>query len=145
MVRVISSKIVDLPQEKVFSVIKDLGKLPSLFPDKYKSFNILEQSDNHILTEEIVSIQGKEIQKKVKHILEPNRMLKSEIIEGDTKVTILLIELNQKSNSRTEIKIDADLKFGKIGTVFGIFAKRKIKTEVDNLINRFANAEECSN
>lgn len=145
MVRVISSKIVDLPQEKVFSVIKDLGKLPSLFPDKYKSFNILEQSDNHILTEEIVSIQGKEIKKKVKHILEPNRMLKSEIIEGDTKVTILLIELNQKSNSRTEIKIDADLKFGKIGTVFGIFAKPKIKTEIDNLINRFANAEECSN
>ena len=145
MVRVISSKIVDLPQEKVFSVIKDIGKLQSLYPDKYKLFNILEQSDNHILTEEIVSIQGKEIKKKVKHILEPNRMLKSEIIEGDTKVTILLIELNQKSNSRTEIKIDADLKFGKIGTVFGIFAKRKIKTEVDNLINRFANAEECSN
>jgi ribosome-associated toxin RatA of RatAB toxin-antitoxin module len=145
MVRVISSKIVNLPQEKVFSVIKDIVKLPSLFLDKYKSFNILEQSDNHILTEEIVSISGKEIKQKVKHILEQNRLLKSEIIEGDTKGTILMIVLNQKSNSRTEIKIDADLKFGKIGAVFGIFAKRKIKTEIDNLINRFANAEECSN
>ena len=145
MVRVISSKIVNLPQEKVFSVVKDIGKLPNLFPDKYKSFNILEQSDNHILTEEIVSISGKEIKQKVKHILEPNRLLKSEIIEGDTKGTILMIVLNQKSNSRTEIKIDADLKFGKIGAVFGIFAKRKIKTEIDNLINRFANAKECSN
>jgi len=145
MVRVISSKIVDLPQEKVFSVIKDLGKLPSLFPDKYKSFNILEQSDNHILTEEIVSISGKEIKQKVKHVLEPNRLLKIEIIDGDTKGTILTIVLNQKSNTRTEIKIDADLKFGKNGAVFGIFAKRKIKTEIDNLINRFANVEECSN
>ena len=144
MVRVISSKIINLPQEKVFSVIKDICKLPSLFPDKYKSFNILEQSDNHILTEEIVSISGKEIKQKVKHILELNRLLKSEIIEGDTKGTILMIELYQKSNSRTEIKIDADLKFGKIGAVFGIFAKRKIKTEIDNLINRFANAKECS-
>jgi ribosome-associated toxin RatA of RatAB toxin-antitoxin module len=84
MVRVISSKIVDSPQEKVFSVIKDIGKLPSLFPEKYKSFNILEQSDNHLLTEAIVSISGKEI-------------------------------------------------------------KQKIKTEIDNLINRFANAEECLN
>jgi ribosome-associated toxin RatA of RatAB toxin-antitoxin module len=145
MVRVISTKIVNLPQEKVFSVIKDIRKLPSLFPDKYKSFNILEQSDNHILTEEIVSISGKEIKQKVKYILEPNRLLKSEIIEGDTKGTILKIELNQKSNSRTEIIIDADLKFGKIGAVFGIFAKRKIKTEIDNLINRFANTKECSN
>jgi hypothetical protein len=72
-------------------------------------------------------------------------LLKSEIIEGDTKGTFLMIELNQKSNTRTEIKIDAELKFEKIGAVFGIFAKRKIKTEIDNLINRFANAEECSN
>jgi ribosome-associated toxin RatA of RatAB toxin-antitoxin module len=145
MVRVISSKIINLSQEKVFSVIKHICNLPSLFPDKYKSFNILEQSDNHILTEEIVSISGKEIKQKVKHILEQNRLLKSEIIEGDTKGTILMIVLNQKSNSRTEIKIDADLKFGKIGALFGIFAKRKIKTEIDNLINRFANAKECSN
>jgi len=36
MIRVKSSKIVDLPQEKVLTVIKDTGKLQSLFPDKYK-------------------------------------------------------------------------------------------------------------
>jgi len=123
MVRVASSKITNLPRERVFSVVKDIGKLPSLFPDRYKSFNILEQSDNHILTEEIVS--GKEIKQKVKHILEPNGMLKSEIIEGDTKGTILIIELNPKTNSSTEIKIDADLKFGKLGTVFGILPNVK--------------------
>ncbi len=138
MVRVASSKIINLPQERVFSVVKDIDKLPSLFPDRYKSFNILEQSDNHILTEEIVSISGKEIKQKVKHILEPNRMLKSEIIEGDTKGTILIIELNPKSNSSTEIKINADLKFGKLGTVFGIFAKRKIKNEIDHIIDQFS-------
>jgi len=138
MVRVVSSKIINLSQERVFSVVKDIGKLPSLFPDRYKSFNILEQSDIHILTEEIVSISGKEIKQKVKHILEPNRMLKSEIIEGDTKGTILIIELNPKSDSSTEIKIDADLKFGKLGSVFGIFAKRKIKNEIDHIIDRFS-------
>ena len=138
MVRVASSKIINLPQERVFSVVKDIGKLPSLFPDRYKSFNILEQSNNHILTEEIVSITGKEIKQKVKHILEPNRMLKSEIIEGDTKGTILIIELNPKSNSSTEIKIDADLKFGKLGTVLGIFAKRKMKNEIDHIIDQFS-------
>ena len=138
MVRVASSKIINLPQERVFSVVKDIDKLPSLFPDRYKSFNILEQSDNHILTEEIVSISGKEIKQKVKHILEPNRMLKSEIIEGDTKGTILIIELNPKSDSSTEIKIDADLKFGKLGTVLGIFAKRKMKNEIDHIIDQFS-------
>ena len=65
-------------------------------------------------------------------------MLKSEVIEGDTKGTILIIELDPKSNSSTEIKIDADLKYGNIGAVLGIFAKRKIKNEIDNLIDRFS-------
>ena len=52
-------------------------------------------------------------------------MLKSEIIEGDKKGTILIIELNPKTNSSTEIKIDADLKFGKLGIVFGILPNVK--------------------
>ena len=82
---------------KSFPAIKDIGKLTTLFPDKYKSFKIIDQSDNHILTEEIVSISGKEINQKVKHTLEPDRMLKSEVIEGDTKGTILIIELDPKS------------------------------------------------
>ena len=82
MVRVTSSKSVNIPQERIFSVIKDIGKLPIFFPDKYKAFKIAEQSDKHILTEQIVSISGKEIKQKVKHILEPDRLLKSEVIDG---------------------------------------------------------------
>jgi len=136
MVRVTSSKSVNIPQERIFSVIKDIGKLPTLFPDKYKSFKIVEQSDKHILTEEIVSISGKEIKQKVKHFLEPNRLLKSEVIEGDTRGTVLIIELKSKSDSSTEIKIDVDLKFGKIGAVFGVFAKHKIKNEIDKIIEQ---------
>jgi ribosome-associated toxin RatA of RatAB toxin-antitoxin module len=138
MVRVTSSKSVNIPQERIFSVIKDVSKLPTLFPDKYKAFKIVEQSDKHILTEEIVSISGKEIKQKVKHILEPNRLFKSEVIEGVTRGTVLIIELNAKSDSSTEIKIDVDLKFGKIGAVFGVFAKHKIKNEIDKLIEQFA-------
>jgi len=138
MVRVVTSKTVDLPREEVFSAIKEIDKLPTLFPDKYKSFKIIERSDNHILTEEIVSISGKEIEQKVKHTVETDRMLRSEVIEGDTKGTILIIELNSKSDSVTEIKIDADLKYGKIGAVLGIFAKHKIKNEMDKLIEQLS-------
>ena len=138
MVRVVTSKTVDLPREEVFSAIKEIDKLPTLFPDKYKSFKIIERSDNHILTEEIVSISGKEIEQKVKHTVETDRMLRSEVIEGDTKGTILIIELNSKSDSVTEIKIDAELKYGKIGAVLGIFAKHKIKSEIDKLIDQLS-------
>ena len=138
MVRVVTSKTVDLPREEVFSAIKEIDKLPTLFPDKYKSFKIIERSDNHILTEEIVSISGKEIEQKVKHTLETDRILRSEVVEGDTKGTILIIELNPKSDSVTEIRIDADIKYGKIGAVLGIFAKHKIKSEMDKLIDELS-------
>lgn len=138
MVRVITSKSVNLPREEVFSTIREIDKLPTLFPDKYKSFKIIERSDNHILTEEIVSISGKEIKQRVEHTLEPDRMLRSEVVEGDTKGTILIIELNPKSDSITEIKVDADLKYGKIGAVLGIFAKHKLKNEMDKLINQLS-------
>jgi len=138
MVRVVSSRIVNLPCEAVFSTIREIDKLPTLFPDKYKSFKIIEQSDNRILTQEIVSISGKEIKQKVEHTLEPDRILRSEVIDGDTKGTILIIELNQKSDSITEIKVDANLKYGKIGAVLGIFAKHKIKKEMDKLIDQLS-------
>lgn len=138
MVRVVTSKTVYLPREQVFSSIKEIDKLPTLFPDKYKSFKVIERLDNQILTEEIVSISGKEIRQKVKHTLEPERMLRSEVIEGDTKGTILIIELNPKSDSITEIKVDADLRYGKIGAMLGIFAKHKIKNEMDKLIDQLS-------
>jgi ribosome-associated toxin RatA of RatAB toxin-antitoxin module len=138
MVRVVSSKTVNLPRGKVFSTIKEVDKLPTLFPDKYKSFKVIERSDNHILTEEIISISGKEIKQKVQHSLEPDRMLKSEVVEGDTKGTVLIIELDSKSDSSTEIKIDADLKYGKIGAVLGIFAKRKVKSEMNKIIDQLS-------
>ena len=138
MVRVVTSKIVDLPREEIFSAIKEIDKLPTLFPDKYKSFKIIDRSDNHILTEEIVSISGKKIEEKVKHTFETDRRLRSEVVEGDTKGTILIIELNPKSDSVTEIRIDADIKYGKIGAVLGIFAKHKIKSEMDKLIDELS-------
>lgn len=138
MVRVVLSKTVNLPRGKVFSTIKEIDKLPTLFPDKYKSFKVIDRSDDYILTEEIVSISGKEIKQKVQHSLEPDRMLKSEVVEGDTKGTILIIELDSKSDSSTEIKIDADLKYGKIGAVLGIFAKRKIESEMNKIIDQLS-------
>jgi len=138
VVRVITSKSVNLPREEVFSTIREIDRLPTLFPDKYKSFKIIERSDNHILTEEIVSISGKEIKQRVEHTLQPDRMLRSVVVEGDTKGTILIIELNPKSDSITEIKVDADLKYGKIGAVLGIFAKHKIKNEMDKLIDQLS-------
>jgi len=99
MVRVESSKIIESPQEKIFAVIKDIDRLPELFPGRYKSMKILERSDGHLLTEETIVMAGKEIHQKVKHTIEPNRMVRSEVMEGDTKGTIVTIQLSPRSEA----------------------------------------------
>ncbi len=64
MVKVETSKIINFPQEKLFSVVEEIDKLPSMFPNRYKSMNILERSETHLLTEETIVIPGMEIQQK---------------------------------------------------------------------------------
>lgn len=137
MVRVESSRVIDSPQEKIFAVVKDIDRLPALFPNRYKSMKILERSDGHLLTEETIVMAGKEIHQKVRHTIEPNRMVRSEVIDGDTRGTVVTIELHSKSERSTEIKIEADLKLGKLGSILGIFAKGKIKKEIEHMIDEF--------
>lgn len=137
MVKVQSSKIIDSPQERIFSVVKDIDRLPSLFPNRYKDMKILERSENHLLTEETVVMAGKVIHQKVRHAIEPSRMVRSEVIQGETKGTVVTIELHSISEKSTEVKIDADIKFGKLGSVLGIFAKGKIKKEIEHIIEEF--------
>jgi ribosome-associated toxin RatA of RatAB toxin-antitoxin module len=137
MVRVESSKIIESPQEKIFAVIKDIDRLPELFPARYKSMKILERSDGHLLTEETIVMASMEIHQKVKHTIEPNRMVRSEVMEGDTKGTIVTNQLSPRPESSTEIKIDADLKLGKLGSILRIFAKGKIKKEIEHMIGEF--------
>ena len=66
MVRVVSSKTVNLPHERVFSAIKEIGKLPTLFPDKYKSFKKDKDDLNKYIAKkfkmEIDDVDGKEQQ-----------------------------------------------------------------------------------
>lgn len=60
MVRVQRSRSIDASQVKIFSVVKDINRLPEMFPKHY-SINVLEQSENHLYTEENVVTTGKEI------------------------------------------------------------------------------------
>ncbi|MDQ3883808.1 MAG: hypothetical protein M3243_07105, partial [Thermoproteota archaeon] len=66
----------------------------------------------------------------------------SEVIDGDTKGTIVEITLDPEEASRstkTKVSVDADLKLGKLGSVLGVFAKGKIKGGLEHMIEEFGN------
>jgi carbon monoxide dehydrogenase subunit G len=140
MVRVQVSRTVDAPQDKIFSIVTDFEKLPSRLPERYKSLQVLERTDNTVTVKETIEYAGREIHQVTRHEMEPGRRLRSEVMEGDTKGTVVEITLEPDAGGTTRVTVDADLKLGKLGSVLGVFAKGKIKGGLEHMIEQFGNA-----
>jgi ribosome-associated toxin RatA of RatAB toxin-antitoxin module len=137
MVKVQKSKTVGAPHEKIFTIITDFEKLPSRFPKRYRNVKIIERSSNTVTAAEDVTVAGREIHQVTKHTMEPSRKLRSEVVEGDTKGTVVEISLEPHSTDVTTVTVDADLKLGKMGSVLGVFAKGRIKDGLERMIDEF--------
>ena len=94
MVRVETSKTVHASQDKIFSLITDFENLPSRFPNRYRSLKVIEKSENSVTVEEDVTVAGREIHQITRHTFEPQRFLRSEVVDGDTRGTIVEIILD---------------------------------------------------
>jgi carbon monoxide dehydrogenase subunit G len=147
MVRVETSKTVQASQDKIFSLITDFENLPSRFPNRYRSLKVIERSENSVTVEEDVTVAGREIHQITRHTFEPKRFLRSEVVDGDTKGTIVEIILDDSTDSssttttttNTKVSVNADLKLGRLGGLLGVFAKGKIKGGLDRMIEEFGN------
>lgn len=144
MVRVETSKTVHASQDKIFSLITDFENLPSRFPNRYRSLKVIERSENSVTVEEDVTVAGREIHQITRHTFEPKRFLRSEVVDGDTKGTIVEIILDNSTDSsstttNTKVSVNADLKLGRLGGLLGVFAKGKIKGGLDHMIEEFGN------
>ncbi len=141
MVRVETSKTVPAPHNEIFSLITDFENLPSRFPNRYRSLKVIERSENSATIEEDVMVAGREIHQITRHAFEPKRFLRSEVVDGDTKGTIVEIILDpvDLGSNNTKVSVNADLKLGRLGSVLGIFAKGKIKGGLDHMIEEFGN------
>jgi ribosome-associated toxin RatA of RatAB toxin-antitoxin module len=141
MVRVETSKTVNASQDKIFSLITDFEKLPSRFASRYRSVKVIERSGNSVTVEEDVTFAGREIHQITRHTVEPKRFLRSEVMDGDTKGTIIEITLDPEDPdpANTRVSVNADLKLGKLGSVLGVFAKGKIKGGLEHMIEEFEN------
>ncbi len=142
MVQVETSKIVPASQDKIFSLITDFENLPSRFPNRYRSLKVIERSENSATVDENVTVAGREIHQITRHTFEPKRFLRSEVVDGDTKGTIVEITLGpvDSSSNNTKVSVNADLKLGRLGSLLGIFAKGKIKGGLDHMIQEFERA-----
>ena len=141
MVRVETSKTVHASQDKIFSLITDFEYLPSRFPNRYRSLKVIERSENSVTVEEDVTVAGREIHQITRHTFEPQRFLRSEVVDGDTRGTIVEIILDPADSGsiNTKVSVNADFKLGRLGSVLGVFAKGKMKGGLDHMVEEFRN------
>jgi len=136
MVRFDTAKTINASQDKIFSLITAFENLPKRFPGTYQSLKVIERTDNTVTLEEDVTVAGRKIHQITKHTLEPRRHLKSEVLEGDTKGTVVEIMLEPDSD-KTKVSVNADLKLGQLGATLGVFARGKIKNGLEDRTSEF--------
>ena len=92
-------------------VATDYSNLSKYCPQQLKSIEIVEQNNDGIITEEIISLSmfKKEIKQKTLHKNSSNNKLHSEIISGPAKGTTINI-LYEKMDSGTKVMININLK-----------------------------------
>jgi ribosome-associated toxin RatA of RatAB toxin-antitoxin module len=99
------------PVEKklIFDTITDVKNYPIILPKNIISVKILEQNDNEIIAEEIISEKGITTKMTVKHTIIPYESHTIEIINGDakgTKITQTFQEIGLDTKIHTTIDID---------------------------------------
>ncbi|MEW5839521.1 SRPBCC family protein [Nitrososphaera sp.] len=144
MVKVEASRTVNAAPDRVFALITDFERLPERFPARYRSVKVLQRSDGNgsngsalVTVEEDVTVAGREMHQKTQHTLENGSVLRSEVIEGDAKGTVVEIRLAPAGSGETRVDVSADLKLGKLGSMLGVFAKGRIKEGLDRMIGEF--------
>tara|TARA_Y100000741_G_scaffold222684_1_gene169915 strand:- start:277 stop:711 length:435 start_codon:yes stop_codon:yes gene_type:complete len=102
------------PKNKLINLATAYTDFPDYLPDQIKSVEIIEKNSSYIITEETLhlsSVISKTFIQQTKHYLPENDALKSEILSGPAKGSIIEIEFLD-IESGTSINVHLDIKLG---------------------------------
>ena len=134
---------INLPSasEDLFKIITNFEGLSNFAPVQVKQVKIINKENNFVTTEETFlfsSIIKKQIIQKTFHEITSNKKLKSKIIEGPAKGTLMELILEQV-NSGTQITISIDLKLKLYLRIFQPIIKKHYKTYLTSIFYKINN------
>jgi len=97
-----------IEREKIFEIMSNVTSYPKIFPERYNSLKIINQSENVIFTEEDITYGNLNRKLIVKHTLVENESHLIEIVKGDAKNTKILLNYKSVGNS-TNILVDFEI------------------------------------
>ena len=119
-----------------FETISDIEKYPLILPNNFHSVKILEQKNNELIAEEIISEKGIRTKLIAKHILVPYESHTIEIIDGDAKGT-KIIQTFEEIPSGTKISIKLELNVQGVLTPVKFFPQSNVQNAMNTVITSF--------
>ena len=131
-------KEVDIDRDKFFAISTDYEKFTEILPDYFKELKIVEKNGNVTKIFETLSFLGKTVDVTTEHIVEkPDRHI-VKMLDGQAKGTIF-DEKYEKVGEITRVTIEVDFVLSGGLKILGMFAKSKIQSSMENVLDEFAN------
>ncbi len=131
-------KEVDIDRDKFFAISTDYEKFTEILPDYFKELKIIEKNGDVTKIFETLSFLGKTVDVTTEHIVEkPDRHI-VKMLDGQAKGTIF-DERYEKVGGKTRVTIDVDFVLSGGLKILGMFAKSKIQSSMEKVLDEFAN------
>ena len=131
-------KEVDIDRDKFFAISTDYEKFTEILPDYFKELKIVEKNENVTKIFETLSFLGKTVDVTTEHIIEkPDRHI-VKMLDGHAKGTIF-DEKYEKVAEKTRVTIEVDFVLSGGLKILGMFAKSKIQSSMEKVLDEFAN------
>ena len=132
------TKTVDVNRELIFQISTDYENFTKILPDYFKELKIIETNNNVTKIFEKLSFLGKTVSVTTEHIIEkPNRHI-VKMLDGQAKGTVF-DERYEEFGDKTKVTIEVDFDLSGGLKVLGMFAKKKIKSSMEKVLDEFAN------
>ena len=131
-------KEVGIDRDKFFAISTDYEKFTEILPDYFKELKIIEKNENVTKIFEILSFLGKTVSVTTEHVVEkPDRHI-VKMLDGQAKGTIF-DERYEKVGEKTKVTIEVDFLLSGGLKILGMFAKSKIQSSMEKVLDEFAN------
>ncbi len=131
-------KQVDIDRDKFFAISTCYEKFTEILPDYFKELKIVERNGNVTKIFETFSFLGKTVSVTTEHVVEkPDRHV-VRMLDGQAKGTVF-DERYEKVGKKTNVTIEVDFVLSGGLKILGIFAKSKIQSNMEKVLDEFAN------
>jgi carbon monoxide dehydrogenase subunit G len=130
-------KEVYVDRDKFFAISTNYEKFTEVLPDYFKELKIIERDGDTTIIFETLSFLGKTVSVTTEHVIKkPDRHI-VKMMDGQTKGTVF-DERYEKIGKGTRVTIDVDFVLSGGLKILGMFAKSKIQSSMEKVLDEFA-------